>query len=99
MTSSMYGLCRSSGREAVAPSFRSSSTLPTERFAVAVSQTQIGSGVPQYRSREIAQSLFSSSQLPKRPSPVSGGYQWICLLYAIISFAYAVVRMYQDLRA
>src|SRR6187401_3541528 len=98
-TSSMYGLCRSSGSGSLAPSRRSSSTLPTERFASHVWQTQMGIGVPQYRSREMAQSLFSSSQLPNRPSPVSGGYQLIFLFPSIISAAYCVVRIYQDFLA
>ena len=61
--------------------------LPTHFCALQLSQTQIGSGVPQNRSRESAQSLFSSSQLPNRPSPTSGGTQLICLFSAIIRSA------------
>ena len=59
----------------------------------------MGSGVPQKRSRERAQSLFSSSQLPNRPSPISGGTQVICLFSSIIRFAYFVVLMYHESRA
>ncbi len=34
-----------------------------------------GSGVPQYRSREIAQSTLFSSHLPMRPCLMCSGYQ------------------------
>jgi len=56
---------------------------------------QMGSGVPQYLSRESDQSFTSSNQLPNLPSPISFGCQFICLLRAIISSLYAVERMNQ----
>src|SRR2546422_3840275 len=72
VTSSMKGLCRSSGSRTPDPGF-SSAMLPTHFCAEHFTQIQMGSGVPQNRSRESDQSLFSESQLPKRPSPTSGG--------------------------
>ena len=73
--------------------------LPTHFSMSHFSHTQMGSGVPQKRSRDKAQSLFSSSQFPNRPSPTSGGTQWICLFNSIIRDAYFVVVMYHESRA
>src|SRR5208283_3401677 len=98
VTGSTDGLCKSSGCGKFFPCFNSS-TLPTHFRCPHFSHTQIGSGVPQYRSRDSAQSLFSSSQLPKRPEPVSAGIQLICLFNSIILGAYFVVLMYHDSRA
>src|SRR5215510_772289 len=77
VTASTDGLWRSSGSRTFSPS-RSSATLPTHFSFLHESQIQTGRGVPQNRSRDSAQSLFSSSQLPKRPAPTSGGTQLIC---------------------
>ena len=42
-----------------------------------VSLIQTGKGLPQYRSRESAQSMLFSNHSPKRPAPISGGAQRI----------------------
>ena len=52
-----------------------------------------GSGVPQKRSRESAQSTLFSSQLPKRPSLMFSGTQLIFSLLASSCFLNCVVRM------
>ena len=59
-------------------------------------QTQSGSGVPQYRSREIAQSTLPASHSPKRPSWMWPGTQWICSFSATIESRTAVVRKYHE---
>ena len=59
-------------------------------------QTQMGRGVPQYRSRLKAQSTLFSSQLPKRPCLMCSGTQLICSLFASSSPFFSVVRMYQE---
>ena len=51
------------------------------------SLTQIGSGVPQYRSRDNAQSTLLSSHSPKRPLPVSGGCQAMPALSSLFNMA------------
>ena len=56
----------------------------------------MGIGVPQYRSREIAQSTLLRSHSPKRPSRKWPGYQLISRFRATMSSLCAVVRMYQD---
>ncbi len=51
-------------------------TVPVTSF------THRGSGVPQTRLREIAQSRAPSSQLPKRPSRMCSGTQCTCAFTA-----------------
>ena len=58
-----------------------------------------GSGVPQYRSREIAQSMLFVSHSPNRPSPIVGGCQSTRALRASIASRNAVVRTNHDVRA
>ncbi len=60
---------------------------------------QIGSGVPQYRSREIAQSTLFSSQLPYRPCLMWSGTQFTASLTSSSRSFTAVVRAYQADRA
>ena len=55
---------------------------------------QTGSGVPQNRSRDSAQSTLFSSQLPKRPAWMCAGTHLIVSLSATMRRLYAVVRMY-----
>ncbi len=55
----------------------------------------MGSGVPQYRRRDSAQSTRFSSQLPNRPSPMCGGCQSISLSFATSPAFFSVVRMNQ----
>ncbi len=97
----MNGLCGSkspgSGRPAV---WASSAYEPiTVRWSSRASQIHTGSGVPQYRSREIAQSMLFTSHSPNRPDPISGGFQFTAALRAIISSLNAVVRTNQLVRA
>src|ERR1035437_605477 len=75
--------------------------LPITSIFLQESQTQTGSGVPQYRSREIAQSFISRSHSPKRPSLICAGSQFISLFSAIIfSFTFlSDIRIYQESRA
>ena len=60
---------------------------------------QMGIGVPQYRSREMAQSTLLRSHSPKRPSLMWSGYQLIWLFCSTRSFFNAEVRMYHELLA
>ena len=60
------------------------------------SQRQMGSGVPQYRERESAQSMLLRSQSPYRPHWIVCGYQFVASFCANNSSLIAVVRMYQD---
>src|SRR5258708_40150015 len=96
--SSTNGLGRSSGSRIPFPS-RNSAMLPTHFREEQWEQIQTGSGVPQNRSRESDQSLFSSSQFPNRPSPTSGGCHPIVLFSSTMRAAYFVVAMYHDSRA
>src|SRR3972149_11119856 len=52
-----------------------STTLPTASPCPHVSHRHIGNGVPQYRSRENAQSFTCESHSPKRPSFICSGTQ------------------------
>src|SRR5579862_3692494 len=79
--SSIKCRCRS---EIVRPVlFSKSSTLDRTMISPS-SLLQIGIGVPQYLLRDTAQSLAFSSHLPKRPSLMCSGTQWICALAARI---------------
>src|SRR5688572_33271045 len=72
---SMKGLCGSKSAGNGLPAFWASSVnAPTAStcFELA-SHIHTGSGVPQYRSREIAQSTLFLSHSPNRPERISGG--------------------------
>src|SRR3989339_2111401 len=74
--SSTNGRCGSiSPVKATFDKFRSSSKLPIQIFFGQPSQTQTGKGVPQYRSREKAQSFTSRNHSPNRPSLMFSGSQ------------------------
>ena len=88
VTSSMNGRCRSSST--VRPT---SAVLPAQNFSSHDSQTQMGSGVPQYRLRDRFQSMRLSSQFPMRPSRMCAGCQSTLRLLAISRSLTAVVRM------
>src|SRR6185295_9452490 len=57
--------------------FAISATDPTTFFSPHFEHVQIGRGVPQYLSREIAQSLTSRSHSPNLPSLMYSGSQFI----------------------
>ena len=97
-TSSTAGRCGSTPATSRPASSESSRSDPT---AVTWSDRhrQIGSGVPQYRSRDSAQSTLFSSQSPYRPCLMCGGYQFTDSLTARRRSFFAVVLMYQDTRA
>ena len=52
--------------------------------------------MPQYRSRESAQSTLLASQLPKRPCLTCGGYHCTVSFAASICALRFEVAMYQD---
>ena len=97
----MNGLCGSKSAGSVRPERSASSAkLPmTSTCAGSASQTQTGSGVPQYRSRESAQSTLFSSHSPKRPAPTSGGCQSTSRLSSSIRSFTAEVRTNHESRA
>jgi hypothetical protein len=55
----------------------------------------MGSGHPQYRSRDNDQSMLFSSHFPKRPVPIVFGTQLIFWLLPTSFSLINVVRMYQ----
>ncbi len=59
------------------------------------SDTQMGSGVPQKRLRDSAQSTLFSSQPPKRPVPMPSGCQPMVWLSSTMRSLTAVVRTNQ----
>jgi hypothetical protein len=74
VTSSTAGRCRSSSLRSRLVNPSSSATEPMH-VSCPWAQRQTGSGVPQYRSRERAQSTLPSSHLPKRPYLMCSGCQ------------------------
>src|SRR5919106_486598 len=98
VTSSMagrWGSTPETSRPARADNSRSEPTTVTWRRE----QRHTGSGVPQYRSRDSAQSTLFSSQSPYRPCLMCSGYQFTDSLISRRRSFRAVVRMYQDVRA
>src|SRR5688572_10296388 len=72
---STYGRCKSSSVKSL-PAFSDNSlTEPTHSRCLHSSHSQIGKGVPQYRSRLNDQSILFSSQFPKRPFLIWSGVQ------------------------
>jgi hypothetical protein len=59
------------------------------------SQRQMGSGVPQNRSRDSAQSTLLANHSPIRPSRMCSGCQPMVWFWAINSALCSEVRMYQ----
>src|SRR5262249_40875541 len=91
VTSSMYGLCRS--KSSLSPS---SAAELTHLCCLHCSQTQNGSGVPQSRDREMAQSTLFSSQSPMRPVLTWAGTQLVFRLLKSSSALCFVVCTYQE---
>ena len=77
----------------------SSSTEPIASIFPVSSLIQMGSGVPQKRSRESAQSTFVRRNSPKRPSLMCAGSQWTCWLFSMTRSISAVVLMNHERRA
>ena len=78
VTSSMNGRCGSRSARSRPVSSDSSASEPTATSRVgSASLRQIGSGVPQYRSRDSAQSTLLFSQSPYRPVLMFSGYQFV----------------------
>src|SRR5207247_10063140 len=98
VTSSMSGRCGSIPVMSRPTSVESSSSDPTE-FSWPVGQIQIGSGVPQYLSRESDQSTLFASQSPYRPCLMCSGYQLTVSFAAKSSSLNWVVLMYHAARA
>ena len=73
----------------------SSASEPTQ-VACSAGHSQIGSGVPQYRVRDSAQSTLFRSQSPYRPYLIVGGCQFVASFCASSSAAILVVAMNQD---
>jgi hypothetical protein len=61
--------------------------------------SQGGSGVPQYLSRDSAQSTLLRNQSPYRPHLIVSGYQVVCSFSRNRCALMAVVRMYHAGRA
>ena len=93
--SSTNGRCGSSPLRSRPAYLPSSASEPTQT-ACRSAQRQIGSGVPQYRLRDSAQSTLLASQWPYRPSLMFPGCQFVRSFSAVSSSRIAVVRMYQD---
>ena len=95
VTSSMAGRCGS-----MSSTSRPDSSLSSWREPMQVrwfaSQRQTGSGVPQNRSRDRAQSTLFSSHSPKRPSRMWPGCQSIPWFSSIMRGATCDVAMYHE---
>ena len=94
VTSSMAGRCGSTPETSVPASSDSSASEPTQRVWPS-SHRQTGSGVPQNRSRERAQSTLLASHSPIRPSRMCSGCQPIVWFWPTSSALRSDVRMYQ----
>src|SRR3989344_2410449 len=75
--------------------FIESTTRVSEPSAVC----QTGRGVPQYLSREMAQSFTSESHSPNRPSRIYSGSQLIFLFSFMSLSRSSDMRIYQESRA
>ncbi len=71
----------------------------TSRCSASASHSHTLSGVPQYRSRDKAQSTLFSSHAPNRPLPTSGGCQATSAFTSSMRAFAAVVRTNHDVRA
>ena len=95
ITSSANGRCGSSPVRS-RPASRDSSASEPAQVACPDGHSQIGSGVPQYRVRESAQSTLLRSHSPYRPSLIVGGCQFVFSFSASSRSLMAVVRMNQE---
>ena len=98
VTSSTNGRCGSSPDRSRPASSDSSAREPTH-VVWPFSHSHSGSGVPQYRVRDSAQSTLLRSHSPYRPCLMFGGNQLVRSFSASSWSLTAVVRMYQDGRA
>src|SRR5580704_8597328 len=93
--SSTNGRCGSSPVRSRPASVDSSDSEPTQ-VTCSSGHTHSGSGVPQYRVRDSAQSTLLRSHSPYRPFLIVGGCQLVFSFSASIWSLIAVVLMYQD---
>src|SRR5713226_8596735 len=94
-TSSTNGRCGSSPDRSRPASSDSSASEPAQVTCSSL-QSHSGSGVPQYRVRDNAQSTLLRSHSPYRPCLMVGGCQLVFSFSASSSSLTAVVRMYQE---
>src|SRR6185437_10360957 len=94
-TWSTYGRCGSIPVRSRPASSDSSASEPTQ-VVWPPGHSQTGSGVPQYRVRDSAQSMLLRSHSPYRPCLMVGGCQPVCSFTASSRALIAVVRMNQD---
>ena len=73
----------------------SSDSEPTQ-VTCSSGHTHSGSGVPQYRVRDSAQSTLLRSHSPYRPSLTVAGYQFVRSFCSSSLSLIAVVRMYHE---
>src|SRR6201992_2441462 len=95
VTSSTNAGCGSRLDRSCPASSASSAREPTQ-VMWSFSHSHNGSGVPQYRVRDRAQSTLLRSHSPYRPCLMLGGYQVVFSFSASRSVFAAVVRTYQD---
>src|SRR3954451_17586537 len=94
-TASTNGRCGSSPDWSVPVSSDSSASDPTTVWWLSP-QRQIGSGVPQYRLRDSAQSMLFCSQSPYRPHLMVSGNQLVASFSRSSASLTCVVRTYHD---
>jgi hypothetical protein len=92
VTWSIAGRCQST---TVWPCAASAARLPTTSIARQASQRHTGTGAPQKRWRDTAQSRALASQSANRLSPTWPGTQWILRLFATSRSLNAVTRTNQ----
>ena len=93
--SSTNGRCGSSPVRSRPASVDSSESEPTQ-VTCSSGHTHSGSGVPQYRVRDSAQSTLLRSHSPYRPSLTVAGYQFVRSFCSSSLSLIAVVRMYHE---
>ena len=95
VTSSTYGRCGSSPDRSCSASEPSSASDPID-VTCPDGHSHSGSGVPQYRVRDSAQSTLLRSHSPYRPFLIVTGCQFVFSFSASNWSLIAVVLMYQD---
>src|SRR6201995_4002098 len=98
VTSSTNGRCgsRLDRSRAASPASPASSAREPTQVMWSFSHSHNGSGVPQYRVRDRAQSTLFRSDSPYRPCLMLGAYQLVFSFSASSWSLAAVVRTYQD---
>src|ERR1700689_1852703 len=92
---STNGRCGSSPVRSAPASSDSSASEPTQ-VTCDCAHTHSGSGVPQYRVRDSAQSTLLRSHSPYRPCLTVAGHQFVCSFCSSSRSLIAVVLMYQE---